>query len=108
VQAGVVADLDRRIGQVDAAVEKTTDRGRGKGEQRRPRRPLLPLLHAQAIRQEIRMNYQGPLHCKVVDHNGAPHIEISSQYFQDAKYSTTTGDYPFVKLWARHKSTSRQ
>jgi hypothetical protein len=30
VQAGVVADLDRRIGQVDAAVEKITERGRGK------------------------------------------------------------------------------
>jgi hypothetical protein len=30
VQAGVVADLDRLIAQVDAAVEKTTERGRGK------------------------------------------------------------------------------
>jgi hypothetical protein len=30
VQAGAVADLDRRISQVDAAVEKTAARGRGK------------------------------------------------------------------------------
>jgi hypothetical protein len=30
VQASVLADLDRRIGQVDAAVEKTADHGRGK------------------------------------------------------------------------------
>ena len=28
VQAGVVADLDRRIAQIDSAVEKATDRGR--------------------------------------------------------------------------------
>jgi hypothetical protein len=47
VQVGVVADVDRRIGQVDAAVEKTTDRGRGKAamaladEQRRNRAELV-------------------------------------------------------------------
>jgi hypothetical protein len=29
LQAGVVADIDRRIAQIDAAVEKTTARGRG-------------------------------------------------------------------------------
>jgi hypothetical protein len=46
VQAGIVADVDRRIGQVDAAVEKTADRGRGKAamaladEQRRNRAEL--------------------------------------------------------------------
>jgi hypothetical protein len=28
VQAGVVADIDRRIAQIDSAVEKATDRGR--------------------------------------------------------------------------------
>jgi len=28
VQASVVADLDRRIAQIDSAVEKATDRGR--------------------------------------------------------------------------------
>jgi hypothetical protein len=47
VQAGVVADLDRRIGQVDAAVEKTTERGHGKAaldlanEQRKNRADLV-------------------------------------------------------------------
>jgi hypothetical protein len=47
VQAGVVADLDHRIGQVDAAVEKTTERGRGKAamtladEQRKNRAGLV-------------------------------------------------------------------
>jgi hypothetical protein len=47
VQAGVVADLDRQIGQVDAAVEKTADRGRGKAamtlaeEQRKNRADLV-------------------------------------------------------------------
>jgi len=29
VQAGVVADLDRQIAQIDTAIEKTTERGRG-------------------------------------------------------------------------------
>jgi hypothetical protein len=28
VQVGVVADLDRRLGQIDGAIEKATDRGR--------------------------------------------------------------------------------
>jgi hypothetical protein len=46
VRTGVVADIDRRIGQIDAAVEKTTERGRGKAamtladEQRRNRADL--------------------------------------------------------------------
>jgi hypothetical protein len=31
VQAGVVADLDRRIAQIDTAVEKSTERGRTRG-----------------------------------------------------------------------------
>ena len=30
VQANILADLDRRIAQIDAAIEKTADRGRGK------------------------------------------------------------------------------
>jgi hypothetical protein len=30
VQSGIVADIDHRIAEVDAAVEKTADRGRGK------------------------------------------------------------------------------
>jgi hypothetical protein len=30
LQASVLADLDRRVAQVDAAVEKTADRGRGR------------------------------------------------------------------------------
>jgi hypothetical protein len=44
--SGIVADVDRRIGQVDAAVEKTTDRGHGKAatapaeDQRRNRAEL--------------------------------------------------------------------
>jgi hypothetical protein len=47
VQAGIVADLDRRIGQVDVAVEKIADRGRGKAaldlanEQRKNRADLV-------------------------------------------------------------------
>jgi hypothetical protein len=47
VQAGVVADLDRRIAQVDAAVERTAEHGRGKAamalaeEQRKNRADLV-------------------------------------------------------------------
>jgi hypothetical protein len=46
VQAGILADIDRCIAQVDAAVEKITDRGRGKAamtlaeEQRKNRAEL--------------------------------------------------------------------
>jgi hypothetical protein len=47
LQASVLADLDHRIGQVDAAVEKTTERGHGKAaldlanEQRKNRADLV-------------------------------------------------------------------
>jgi hypothetical protein len=55
VQASVLADLDRRIGQVDAAVEKTTERGRGKAaldlanEQRKNRADLVASRTKEAI-----------------------------------------------------------
>jgi hypothetical protein len=50
VQAGIVADLDRRIAQIDAAIEQTTAHGRGKAamvlaDQQRKNRAELVVSH---------------------------------------------------------------